>query len=149
MDSRKTDALLKYRWEIDSKNYKQVKIPTFKYLQASPFSLQDSRQIVENSDNPGGTNWGSGLLMALNASPKPDLIFFMTDGIRSDEQGWIDVVTAENKRRPPMTVIHTSAMQQPDAARELDTLAKRNNGKFTVVMGEGKVIKGEDYFKMK
>jgi hypothetical protein len=40
-------------------------------------------------------------------------------------------------------------MQQPDAARELDDLARRNNGKFTVVMGEGKVIKGEDFFKMR
>ncbi|MFN0080335.1 MAG: hypothetical protein ACKVY0_28035 [Prosthecobacter sp.] len=149
VDSRKPDALLKYRWEIEPKDFKQVKIPTFKFLQASPFSLQDSREIIERSDNPGGTNWGSGLLMALNASPKPDVIFFMTDGNRSDEMGWIDIITAENKRRAPMTVIHTSAMQQPDAARELDDLARRNNGKFTVVMGEGKVIKGEDFFKMK
>lgn len=149
VDSRKSDALIKYRWEIEPKDYKKVKIPTFKFLQASPFTLQDSREIIERSDNPGGTNWGSGLLMALNASPKPDVIFFMTDGNRSDEMGWIDIVTAENKRRAPMTVIHTSAMQQPDAARELDDLARRNNGKFTVVMGEGKVIKGEDFFKMK
>ncbi len=149
VDSRKSDALIKYRWEIEPKDYKKVKIPTFKFIQASPFTLQDSREIIERSDNPGGTNWGSGLLMALNASPKPDVIFFMTDGNRSDEMGWIDIVTAENKRRAPMTVIHTSAMQQPDAARELDDLARRNNGKFTVVMGEGKVIKGEDFFKMK
>ena len=149
VDSRNNSALMKYRWEIDPKDYKSVKIPAFKFLQASPFTLQDSREIIERSDNPGGTNWGSGLLMALNASPKPDVIFFMTDGNRSDEMGWIDIVTAENKRRLPMTAIYTSAMQQPDAARELDTLAKRNNGRFTVVMGEGKVIKGEDFFKMK
>lgn len=149
VDSRSSEALLKYRWEIDPKDYKRVKIPTFKYIQATPFSLQDSKKIIENSDNPGGTNWGSGLLMALNANPKPDVIFFMTDGNRSDEMGWIDIVTAENKRKLPMTAIYTSAMQQPDAAPELDTLAKRNNGRFTVVLGEGKVIKGEDFFKMK
>lgn len=149
VDSRNSNALEKYRWMIDSKDYKKVRIPPFKYIQASPFSLQDSRDIVERSENPGGTNWGSGLLMALNASPKPDLIFFMTDGLESDEQGWVDVVTTENKRRAPMTVIHTSAMQEPSAARALDQLAKRNNGKFTVVMGEGKVIKGDDYFKMR
>ncbi len=148
VDSRSADALLKYRWEIDPKDYKRVKIPPFKYIQANPFSLQDSKKIIEASDNPGGTNWGSGLLMALNANPKPDVIFFMTDGNRSDEMGWIDIVTAENKRKLPMTAIYTSAMQQPDAAPELDTLAKRNNGRFTVVMGEGKVIKGEDFFKM-
>ncbi|WP_395744026.1 hypothetical protein [Prosthecobacter sp.] len=149
VDSRNGTAMEKYRWEIESKDYKKVKIPTFKYILASPFTVQDSKNIIQNADNPGGTNWGSGLLMALNANPKPDVIFFMTDGNRSDEMGWIDVVTAENKRKLPMTAIYTSAMQQPDAARELDTLAKRNNGRFTVVMGEGKVIKGEDFFNMK
>ncbi len=149
VDSRSAEALVKYRWEIDPKDYKRVKIPTFKYIQATPFSVQDSKKIIEASDNPGGTNWGAGLLMALSANPKPDVIFFMTDGNRSDEMGWIDIVTAENKRKLPMTAIYTSAMQQPDAAPELDTLAKRNNGKFTVVLGEGKVIKGEDFFKMK
>ena len=149
VDSRNSVAMAKYRWEIEPKDYKKVKIPPFKYILASPFSVQDSKSIIQNADNPGGTNWGSGLLMALNANPKPDVIFFMTDGNRSDEMGWIDIVTAENKRKLPMTAIYTSAMQQPDAARELDALAKRNNGRFTVVMGEGKVIKGEDFFKMK
>ena len=87
--------------------------------------------------------------MALNANPKPDVIFFLTDGERQDENGWIDIVTAENKRKLPMTVIHTSVMAQVDAAREMDNLARRNNGTFSVVAGEGQVIKGPDFFKMK
>jgi hypothetical protein len=149
VDSRNVDALMKYKWEVDSKNYKRVKIPTFRYIPATPFSLPESVKIVQNSDNPGGTNWGSGLLMALNASPKPDVIFFMTDGLRSDEQGWVDIVTDENKRRLPVSAIYTSAMQEPDAARDLDALAKRNNGRFTVVLGDGKIVKGEDFLKGK
>lgn len=149
VDSRDVNALTKYRWEIEPKNYKNVKLPTFRFIQATPFSLRETADIIQRSDNPGGTNWGSGLLMALNASPKPDVIFFMTDGLRSDEQGWVDIVTAENKRRLPMTAIYTSAMQQPDAAKELDDLARRNNGRFTVVLGDGKIVKGEDFFKMK
>lgn len=149
VDSRDVNALTKYRWEIEPKNYKSVKLPTFRFIQATPFSLRETADIIQRSDNPGGTNWGSGLLMALNASPKPDVIFFMTDGLRSDEQGWVDIVTAENKRRLPMTAIYTSAMQQPDAAKELDDLARRNNGRFTVVLGDGKIVKGEDFFKMK
>ncbi len=149
VDSRNTEALLKYKWEIDSKDYKKVKIPSFKYIQANPFSLRESTEIIQRSENPGGTNWGSGLLMALKGNPKPDVIFFMTDGLRSDEQGWVDVVTAENKSRLPVTAIYTSAMQEPDAAPELDSLARRNNGRFTIVLGDGKVVKGEDYFKGK
>jgi len=147
VDSRNSSAMEKYRWEIRPEDYKKVKIPSFKYLTANPFSLQDSVKIIQGAENPGGTNWGSGLLMALNANPKPDVIFFMTDGERQDEMGWIDIVTAENKRKLPMTAIYTSVMAQVDAAREMDSLAKRNNGRFTVVTGEGKVIKGEDFFK--
>lgn len=150
VDSRSEAALDKYFWEIKSEAYKQAKIPDFKYIQASQFTLQDSVDIIQRADNSRiYTNWGSGLLMALKANPKPDVIFFMTDGDRKDENGWIDIVTEENKRRLPMTVIHTSVMGHTDAAPEMDSLARRNNGTFTVVLGEGRVIKGEDFFKMK
>jgi Na+-transporting methylmalonyl-CoA/oxaloacetate decarboxylase gamma subunit len=150
VDSRNEEALEKYHWEIKAEEYKQAKIPTFKYIQATQFTLQDSVDIIQRSDNNRiYTNWGAGLLMALNANPKPDVIFFMTDGERKDEQGWIDIVTNENKRKLPMSVIHTSVMAQVDAAFEIDALAKRNNGSFTVVTDDGRVIKGEDYFKMK
>jgi hypothetical protein len=150
VDSRNEEALEKYHWEIKAEEYKQAKIPTFKYIQATQFTLQDSVDIIQRSDNNRiYTNWGAGLLMALNANPKPDVIFFMTDGERKDEQGWIDIVTNENKRKLPMSVIHTSVMAQVDAAFEIDALAKRNNGSFTVVRDDGMVMKGEDYFKMK
>jgi len=150
VDSRNEEALEKYHWEIKPEDYKQAKIPTFKYIQATQFTLQDSVDIIQRSDNNRiYTNWGAGLLMALNANPKPDVIFFMTDGERKDEQGWIDIVTNENKKKLPMSVIHTSVMAQVDAAFEIDALAKRNNGSFTVVTDDGRVIKGEEYFKMK
>ncbi|MCX6849996.1 MAG: hypothetical protein NTY98_13825 [Verrucomicrobia bacterium] len=150
VDSRNEEALEKYHWEIKAADYKQAKIPAFKYIQATQFTLQDSVDIIQRSDNNRiYTNWGAGLLMALNANPKPDVIFFMTDGERKDEQGWIDIVTTENKRKLPMSVIHTSVMAQVDAAFEIDALAKRNNGSFTVVTDDGRVIKGEEYFKMK
>lgn len=148
VDTRKGETYETYHWDIKPDNYKEVKIPIFKYIQASPFTIQESVDLIQKADNPGLTNWGSGLLMALNANPKPDVIFFLTDGERQDENGWIDIVTNENKRKLPMTVIHTSVMAQVDAAREMDNLARRNNGTFSVVAGEGQVIKGQDFFKM-
>ncbi|MFZ2280083.1 MAG: hypothetical protein WAW39_19960 [Prosthecobacter sp.] len=144
------EGLAKCYWEITPDNYKQAKIPVFKYIQATQFTLQDSVEVIQRSNTSRiYTNWGSGLLMALSANPKPDVIFFMTDGNHSDEQGWIDIVTAENKRKLPMSVIHTSVMAQVDAAFEIDAMAKRNNGSFTVVREDGMVMKGEEYFKMK
>ncbi|OYW76046.1 MAG: hypothetical protein B7Z37_10565 [Verrucomicrobia bacterium 12-59-8] len=149
VDSRNGEALGAYRWTITPEDYKEAIVPAFKYIAANPFSLQESVNIIQNSEYSGATNWGSGLLMALKANPKPDVIFFMTDGSRYDENGWIDIVTAENKRKLPMTVIHTSVMAVSDAAREMDSMAKRNNGTFTVITDEGKIVKGQDFFKMK
>jgi hypothetical protein len=55
-------------------------------------------------------------------------------------------VTASNAKGKPAT-IHTTAMMEPAAAKELDELARRNGGKFTIVNADGKVTKGEDFFK--
>jgi hypothetical protein len=62
--------------------------------------------------------------MALNGSPKPDVIFFMTDGNRSDEHGLDRCRHGQRTSdRGPRTVIHTSVDDgQPDACAELDDL---------------------------
>ena len=147
IDPKKAAAYEKYRWSIAPEDFKKVRIPNYAYIQASPFSLAESRKIVKEADNPGGTNWGSGLLMALKGYPKPDAIFFMTDGQKSDEMGWVDIVTDENKRALPRTVIHTSVMMETDAAADMDRLAKSNGGTFSVVLKDGTVVKGDQFFK--
>ncbi|MBE7493367.1 MAG: hypothetical protein HS117_00320 [Verrucomicrobiaceae bacterium] len=145
IDPKRSAAYEKFRWTITPEEYKSAKIPTYAYLLANGFNLSDSRKIVEEADNPGGTNWGAGLLMALKGNPKPDVIFFMTDGQRSDEMGWVDIVTNENKRVRPQTVIHTSVMMETDAAADMDRLAKSNGGTFSVVLRDGTVVKGDSF----
>jgi hypothetical protein len=145
VDTNDPAAMEKYEWEIRP-GQQGVRIPSYRYLPATPANLAKSRKIIEDSSNPGGTNWGSGLLMALNGSPKPDLIFFMTDGNKSDALTWVDEVTTANAKGKPAT-IHTTALMAPGAAQDLDELARRNRGKFTVIEADGKVIKGEDFFK--
>jgi hypothetical protein len=142
VDSNDTRALNAYDWKISAMD-RDAKIPRFSYLAANPANISKSKKIIAEANNPGGTNWGSGLMMALKGSPKPDVIFFMTDGNRSDEQGWIDAVTTENNHGK-RTIIHTTALGTPDAARDLDMMAKRNGGKFTAVMADGKIIQGKD-----
>lgn len=145
VDTNDAAAMAKYEWNIRP-GQQGVRIPRFRYLPANPANLGKSRKIIEDSSNPGGTNWGSGLLMALNGSPKPDLIFFMTDGNKSDALTWVDEVTTANAKGKPAT-IHTTALMAPGAAEDLDELARRNQGKFTVIEADGKVIKGADFFK--
>jgi hypothetical protein len=145
VDTNDPAAMAKYEWDIRP-GQQGVRIPRYRYLAANPANLTKSRKIIDDSVNPGGTNWGAGLLMALAGTPKPDLIFFMTDGNRSDALTWVDEITASNAKGKPAT-IHTTAMMEPAAAKELDELARRNGGKFTVIKADGKVTKGEDFFK--
>ena len=145
VDTNDPAAMAKYEWDIRP-GQQGVRIPRFRYLAANPANLTKSRKIIDESINPGGTNWGAGLLMALAGSPKPDLIFFMTDGNRSDALTWVDEVTASNAKGKP-AMIHTTAMMEPAAAKELDELARRNGGKFTIINADGKVTKGADFFK--
>jgi hypothetical protein len=145
VDSNDMRALSNYEWKITATD-KDVSIPRFSYLATNPTNINKSKKIIAESNNPGGTNWGSGLLMALKGSPKPDVIFFMTDGNRNDEQGWIAAVTQENSRGK-RTIIHTTALGTPDAARDLDDMAKRNGGKFTAVMADGKIVQGKDLLR--
>jgi hypothetical protein len=145
VDTNDAAAMAKYEWSIRP-GQQGVRIPRYRYLPATPANLAKSRKIIEDSSNPGGTNWGSGLLMALNGSPKPDLVFFMTDGNKSDALTWVDEVTTANAKGKPAT-IHTTALMAPGAAQDLDELARRNQGKFTVIEADGKVIKGADFFK--
>lgn len=145
VDSNDMRALSGYEWKITATS-KNVSIPRFSYIAANPSNVNKSKKIILDANNPGGTNWGSGLLMALKGSPRPEVIFFMTDGNRADEQGWINAVTEENSRGK-RTIIHTTALGTPDAAKDLAEMARRNGGKFTVVMADGKIVKGEDFLK--
>ncbi len=146
VDSRNLKVFDKYRWNITPEKT-GVRIPPFRYLAASGTTVARSIELIKDADNPGGTNWGSGLCMALNGYPKPDVIFFMTDGVKLDADGWVDAVSSFNLRGGKRTVIHTTAMMQPDAAIELDQLAKRNGGNFTIVTAEGFTLTSEEFFK--
>lgn len=146
LNARDSKAWEKYRWEITPQKT-SVNTPRFRYLKADMMTLLRSRDIIEDSDNPGGTNWGSGLFMALRGTPKPDIIFFMTDGNKSDAVGWVDAVTEFNHRSGKPARIYTTAMMEPDAAEELDQLAKRNGGNFTVVMSDGTILTSDEFFK--
>lgn len=146
VDSRNLNAFEKYAWTI-SPDKTNVRVPQFRYVTAGSTTVARSIQIINDADNPGGTNWGSGLFMALKAFPKPDVVFFMTDGNKSDAEGWVDAVSKLNLSGGKRSVIHTTAMMEPDAAEELDQLAKRNGGNFTIVTAKGFTLTSEEFFK--
>lgn len=147
IDSRNFAAFDKYRWTIVPDKTGSARIPKFGYLLANSTNVSRSIELIKDADNPGGTNWGSGLCMALSGYPKPDIVFFMTDGVKLDAEGWVDAVSAFNLKGGKRSIIHTTAMMEPDAALELDQLAKRNGGNFTIVTAKGFTVTGDEYFK--
>lgn len=135
-----------YRWTIKI-GEENPKLPKFKYLKAVPENTKKSREIIKNSQMTLGTLWGPPVLMALSIRPKPDVVFFMTDGTTGNPKGWIEMINRANKKGGKRATIHTTAMMEPDAAQDLSDLAKANGGEFTIVQADGKTIKGDDFFK--
>jgi hypothetical protein len=135
-----------YRWML-RQGEEKPEIPKTTYLKGTSEQIKKSREIVKNTQMTLGTQWGPPVLMALNLRPKPDIIFFMTDGTTANPQGWIDMINAANKKGGKKTTIHTTAMMEPDAARDLANLAEANGGKFTIIQSDGKVLTGDEFFK--
>jgi hypothetical protein len=135
-----------YRWLL-RQGEENPTIPKTTYLKGTSEQIKKSRELVQNTQMTLGTQWGPPVLMALNIRPKPDIIFFMTDGTTGNPQGWIDMINAANKKGGKKAVIHTTAMMEPAAARDLASLAESNGGKFTIIQSDGKVLTGEEFFK--
>ena len=135
-----------YRWRINP-NDPSPEIPKFKYLRSTADQTKKSRELIQNTATTLGTLWGPPVLMALNIRPKPDIVFFMTDGTTGNPRQWIDMINAANKKGGKRAVIHTTAMMEPDAAQDLSDLATANGGEFTIIGADGKTTKGAEFFK--
>ena len=84
----------------------------------------------------GGTVWDNPLNMALDMEPPPQTVYFMTDGAANGSDVWAREV---GDRAAKMgVIINCIAMMQPRAHADLDDLAKRTGGQFTVVLEGGK-----------
>ncbi|MCB1210870.1 MAG: hypothetical protein KDK97_16225 [Verrucomicrobiales bacterium] len=146
IDTRNKAQWESYRWKI-APNDPSPEIPKFKYLRSTTDQTKKSRQIIQETATTLGTLWGPPVLMALSIRPKPDIVFFMTDGATGNPRMWIDMINAANKKGGKRAVIHTTAMMEPDAAKDLSDLAIANGGEFTIIGADGKTTKGVDYFK--
>ena len=137
-----------YRWTVKTNDPNFAdNIPKFKYIKGTPENLKKSREIIKDTAATLGTLWGPPVLMALSVRPKPDIVFFMTDGTTGNPKAQIEMINDMNKKGGKRATIHTTAMMEPDAAQDLSDLAKANGGDFTIIAADGKTTKGEDFFK--
>jgi hypothetical protein len=85
-----------------------------------------------------GTIWDHPLEMALAMEPKPDIIFFMTDGVAGKKSEEI-AKEMGRKAKAKGVVINTVALMVPQAQEPLKQLAKLSGGQFSIVKEGGAV----------
>lgn len=129
----------KYNWKSKGKandwEHSGKKEPV-EWLEASRSQITKSQKIIEETRLVWGTRWDNPLEMALAMDPPPQVIYFMTDGAASGSDKWARLVGAKAKAKG--IKINSIAMMEPQAHDDMDELAKRTGGQFTIVMKGGK-----------
>ncbi len=128
----------KYEWESpgSAHQWEQVgrKQPV-EWLEATDGQLSKSRKTIKETRLVWGTRWDNPLQMALDMDPPPQVVYFMTDGAARGSDKWAREIGARAKSRG--IKINCVAMMQPKAHDDMDDLAKRTGGHFTIVMQGG------------
>lgn len=109
-----------------------------KWLKATKSNLEWSRARISRVLRSNGTDWKWPMVLALGMRPKPDTIFFLTDGSMDDGDKKVqDAIRLNDRTAGPRTRVNTISMMQPMAAEDLSTLAKRTGGIFTIIDQNG------------
>ncbi len=93
-------------------------------------AIQDTKLVF-------GTIWDHPLEMALDMRPRPDVIFFMTDGSAGGESLKV-AKEIGRKAKKDGVIINTIALMLPQAKEAMGEIAKRTGGIFTMVDQNGK-----------
>lgn len=117
-------------WEHDGRKEK------IKWITITDAQVKKYQKIVKTTPLVIGTVWDNPLHMALDMDPKPQMIYFMTDGAAGGSKVWAKDVA---KRAKEMGVtINTVAMMVPKAIDDLKYLAHETGGMMTIVNPGGK-----------
>ena len=96
---------------------------------------------VSNTPSKGGTNWYPPLKMAFSMTPRPDIIYLLSDGQANDADTVIEEMSDMNPNGIPIDAIAFELAGTP--AFELMSVAKETSGKFSMIY-KGKRHIGRD-----
>ena len=113
-------------------------LPVAKWRSASKANIHKTNKQIEKVRKIYGTDWEWPLKIALQQmDPKPDVVYFLTDGVTGDGEKTLDEIAKINRGQGKKAKINTIAMMQPRAASLLRKLAKDAGGQFTIVHEDG------------
>lgn len=113
-------------------------LPVAKWRPANKANIHKTNKQIEKVKKIYGTDWEWPLKIALQQmEPKPDVIYFLTDGVTGDGEKTLEEIAKINRGKGKKAKINTIAMMQPRAASLLRKLAKDAGGQFTIVNADG------------
>ena len=99
-----------------------------RWTDASEKAKKDATGAIMRLAADGGTNPGPAFTMALNLRPRPDAIYFMTDGLF--DEGVVDVVAQINKGSTRIP-IHCITLMDKSSEDFMKLMAKQSGGTYT------------------
>ena len=113
-------------------------LPTAKWRNATKANLHKTKRHIEEVRKIFGTDWEWPLKVALQQmEPKPDVVYFLTDGATADVDETLEEIAKINRTKGKKAKINTISMMEPKAAASLRALAKEAGGQFTIVHEDG------------
>lgn len=112
------------------------------WLTSTKRQRMKSLEAIQDTKLVYGTIWDHPLEMALEMKPKPDVIFFMTDGSAGGNSKNI-AKEIGRKAKKEGVIINTIALMLPKAKEAMGDLAKSTGGIFTMVDKDGKTSEPE------
>lgn len=124
----------KYDW----KNSKGASnLPPAEWIRSDKEQRKKSLKIIKDTGMIFGTKWDIPIEYALNMSPQPDIIFFMTDGTAGKNTADIAKQIGRDAKKKGV-IINCIALMEPKAKDAMADIAKRTGGIFTEVQENGR-----------
>lgn len=117
-------------------------LPSRLLLRATQSQIRKTLEQIDQVRIGGGTNWRLPLKMAIKL--EPDLIYFMTDGEVTSDNGETPVIedVVNYNRSKSNARINTICLMEPKAFDKLKELANRTRGSVFLVKENGEVLRG-------
>ena len=135
----------KYQWQMKTlwEWVSQGPLMKVDWLESSDSQRKKSLGLIKDTELVGGTDWESPLEIAMNMSPAPEVIFFMTDGAMEQRDMGRLAKGIAAKAKAKNIKINTVNMMVTDAAamEALTEMAEKTGGDVTMVEQGGKVKK--------
>ena len=112
-----------------------LSIPADRWFRATDGSKREVERRVGAIRATGGTNPLPAFDVVLSIRPRPDAIYFMTDGRFDDPEAVARTIAARNLRGRTVVPIHCITFVERDSEQIMRRIARRSGGTYTHVEG--------------